>query len=55
MKTIFPALLTLFFITLKLTGLIKWNWFWVFTPIWLPIVLFLIFFITIILFAKRRR
>jgi hypothetical protein len=29
--------LTLFFILLKLTGLIDWSWWWVFCPLWLPI------------------
>lgn len=37
----FLGVLTLIFITLKLTGHITWPWVWVLSPIWLPIVLVL--------------
>jgi hypothetical protein len=47
----FFGLLTLIFITLKLTGYIDWSWWWVLAPLWIPIVLIFailtfIFFIT---------
>jgi hypothetical protein len=29
------GLLTLIFITLKLTGVIAWSWWWVLSPIWI--------------------
>lgn len=29
------GLLTLLFITLKLTGVIAWSWWWVLSPIWI--------------------
>lgn len=32
----FTGLLTLIFITLKLTGFIDWSWWWVLSPIWIP-------------------
>lgn len=31
----FIGLLTIAFIVLKLTGIIKWSWLWVFSPIWI--------------------
>jgi ATP/ADP translocase len=31
--------LLLLFIALKLTGHIAWSWFWVLSPIWLPLVI----------------
>ena len=34
----FTGLLTVMFIGLKLAGFIDWSWWWVFSPIWLPIV-----------------
>ena len=37
MKIGFPGLLTLIFITLKLTGHITWSWIWVLSPIWISI------------------
>lgn len=31
----FVGLLTIVFITLKLTGVIAWSWWWVLSPIWI--------------------
>lgn len=31
----FIGLLTIAFITLKLTHVINWSWFWVLSPIWI--------------------
>ncbi len=33
----FISLLVLVFITLKLTGTINWSWWWVLSPIWVPV------------------
>ena len=35
----FGTLLTLLFIGLKLTGYIAWSWWWVLSPLWIPLVL----------------
>ena len=32
----FLGVLTIVFITLKLTGNIGWSWWWVLAPIWIP-------------------
>ena len=37
----FLGLLTIVFITLKLTGYIAWSWWWVLAPLWGGAVLFL--------------
>jgi uncharacterized protein (DUF983 family) len=37
----FPALLTLLFIGLKLTGYITWSWVWVLSPLWIGLALML--------------
>jgi hypothetical protein len=34
----FFGLLTIVFITLKLTDFIDWSWWWVLSPIWIPLV-----------------
>jgi CHASE2 domain-containing sensor protein len=34
----FLGLLGLIFITLKLTGYIKWSWLWVLAPFWIPAI-----------------
>ena len=39
----FAGLLTIVFITLKLTGFIDWEWVWVLSPIWISIICFLSF------------
>jgi len=36
------GLLQVAFIVLKLTGHIKWSWWWVFAPTWIPLSLILI-------------
>lgn len=38
----FAGLLTFVFITLKLTGVIAWSWWWVVSPIWIPVVVALL-------------
>lgn len=36
----FPGLLALIFITLKLTHVIDWSWWWVLAPLWISLSLF---------------
>jgi len=40
-------LLTLVFITLKLTDTIDWSWWWVLAPMWVPLT----FVLTIVIFC----
>jgi hypothetical protein len=35
----FCGLLTVLFIGLKLTNYIDWSWWWILSPIWIPVVL----------------
>lgn len=37
----FSGLLAIVFITLKLTGVIAWSWWWVLCPLWIPFALIL--------------
>jgi len=37
----FLSILTLIFITLKLTGYIAWSWWWVLSPLWIPFAIVL--------------
>ena len=46
----FLSLLTLLFVALKLTGYITWSWFWVLSPIWMPLYLFVL----LLLFVLRK-
>lgn len=47
----FCGILTLIFITLKLIGIINWSWWWVLSPLWIPVAIAL-FIILIILVIK---
>lgn len=52
-KTIgFPALLLLSFIILKLCNVITWSWWWVLSPVWLPIAISVVVYGIILLLAK---
>lgn len=45
----FCGLLTLVFVTLKLTAVIDWSWLWVLSPLWLPVILVLAPAITVVI------
>lgn len=33
------------FVVLKLTGVIAWSWVWVLAPLWIPLILGIIFWV----------
>ena len=41
----FTGLLTVAFVVLKLCGIIQWSWIWVLSPIWISVILWVIFFV----------
>jgi len=48
----FFGLLTIVFVTLKLTGYITWSWWWVLSPLWGGAVLFLMIVVIFLLIAN---
>jgi hypothetical protein len=40
--------LGLLFVTLKLTGVIDWSWWWVLSPFWIPVAIFVMALIIIL-------
>lgn len=53
----FAGLLTIVFITLKLTGFITWSWLWVLSPLWISFALLVVILAAmfgIALFVGRR-
>lgn len=42
-KITFPDLLFLTFLILKLTNVIDWSWWWVTSPIWIGVIIGIIF------------
>ena len=55
----FLGLLTIVFITLKLTGFINWPWWWVLAPLWgglaLVVGIFIVVFIVVFTFKSFQR
>ena len=49
----FSGLLTVVFITLKLTDTIDWSWVWVLSPLWISVGLGLLF-IPVILYLNKK-
>lgn len=39
----FSSVLFLVFLVLKLTNVIDWSWWWVTAPLWIPVIIFLVF------------
>jgi len=50
----FTGLLTIVFIILKLCNVIDWSWWWVLSPLWIPIIftiiIVLIILITVVIY-----
>lgn len=47
----FTGLLAVAFIVLKLTGAISWSWWWVLSPLWLPVALLLVFAVLVFIYS----
>jgi hypothetical protein len=53
-KTIsFSSLLLLAFIVLKLCNVITWSWWWVLSPLWIPIAISVVIGAIILLLFKK--
>lgn len=50
----FLGLLTIVFITLKLTGVIDWSWWWITAPLWGALILVLVVIAVSVWVAVRR-
>ena len=48
----FVGLLTIAFIVLKLTNNIDWSWIWVLSPLWIPVLVWIILVLIIIALDK---
>ncbi len=50
----FFGLLTIVFIVLKLTEVIAWSWWWVLSPLWIPISVVVVIATVFVLVFKGR-
>lgn len=48
-----PTLLFLLFLTLKLTNVIDWSWWWVTSPLWITGSIALLMIIILLIFGYR--
>lgn len=48
-------LLTICFITLKLTKVITWSWWWILSPMWISFSLLLICEVALVIIEKRKK
>ena len=48
----FCGLLTIALIVLKLCKVITWSWLWVFSPIWIPLMLCVALIVLVVLLQK---
>ena len=49
------SVLTIVFIVLRLTNVIDWSWIWVFSPIWIELLIVaLIFVITLLILSIKK-
>lgn len=50
----FSSLLTTAFIVLKVARIIKWSWWWVFSPMWIDLAVYLLVLVVIEIIRRRR-
>lgn len=48
------TVLLLIFVTLKLTNLIDWSWWWVLSPLWIGIAIGLVFLLIFFMIKGRQ-
>lgn len=49
------SILTIVFIVLKLSGVIKWHWIWVLSPIWISALTAVILFAGILISGRLKK
>ena len=49
------TILFIVFLVLKLTGNIDWSWWWVTSPLWLPLALLLVTILGVIMFYHVKK
>lgn len=49
------SILTIVFIVLKVTNVINWSWIWVFSPIWIELIIMALMFVIIFLILSIKR
>lgn len=51
----FLGVLTIAFIVLKLCHVIEWSWWWVLSPIWIPLSILVLIWIVFLIFISIKK
>ncbi|MCK0206195.1 hypothetical protein ACT4R9_09595 [Ornithobacterium rhinotracheale] len=51
---IYPFVLTLLFVILKVCNVIDWSWVWVLSPTWLPFLVILLLMLVVLLVSVAK-
>lgn len=51
----FFEVLLIVFIVLKLCKIINWSWWWVLSPMWIPLIIWLILFIIVLIYELKHK
>lgn len=51
----FTGLLTIVFIVFKLTKVIDWSWWWVVSPLWIPVAITLVVLVILAIYWGVKR
>jgi glucan phosphoethanolaminetransferase (alkaline phosphatase superfamily) len=51
----FAGALTIAFIVLKLMNVITWSWWWILSPLWIPIVIILVFYAVVFFLVTSKK
>ena len=53
-NSFFASMLLILFIGLKLANIITWSWWWVMSPLWVPLVIFVIIVVPILIIIAMK-
>jgi hypothetical protein len=53
-NSFFVSMLLILFIGLKLANIITWSWWWVMSPLWVPLVIFVIIVVPILIIIAMK-
>jgi fatty acid desaturase len=51
----FCDVLLIVFVVLKLCKIINWSWWWILSPFWIPLILVIIYVISMAIITHRRK
>jgi hypothetical protein len=48
-----PTILFLIFLVLKLCKVINWSWLWIFSPLWISVIIYLLVFLILFIIQNK--